>query len=240
MVTQPSASGCRISGGIGPPGARRRTGRWRRKRGGRRTAIAAGADDKDILREGADAAAKVPRYEPGANLHRVDKAGACDWRRRDSAAGGAVQEAIAHLLSACGMRSRTVADQLQAAPEAEARAAMLVRDAGWLGGGGEPGGVADVAVNVEVADAGEPGVPNDWRGLDAQIDTEAWADVLSACGSASAGRLVEQDVARCGLDPEIYVRTAEQLDIDEGAAAEIRARVVDAKMAGGIGKAKTE
>src|SRR5262245_55356445 len=138
------------------------------------------------------------------------------------------------------MRGRAVADQLQAAPEAEARAAMLVGEAGWLGGTGEPGGVADVAVDVEVADAGEPSVPDDWRGLDAEIDTEAGADVLSARGSAGAGRLIKQDVARCGLDPEIYVRTAEQLDIDEGAAAEIGARVVDAKMAGGVGKGKTE
>ena len=57
-------------------------------------------------------------------------------------------------------------------------------------------------------------------------------------GPRSAAR--QQDVAGGGLDPEIDVRAAEQLDVDECAAAEIRARIVDAEMSGAIGEAEAE
>src|SRR4051794_31703415 len=117
---------------------------------------------------------------------------------------------------------------------------MRVGEAGRLGTSGEAGGIADVAVDVEVADTGEPGVADGRRLLDAEIDTIAWADVLAAGGAAGAGRFVQQHVARRALDAEIDVRTADQFDVDEGATAEIRARVVDAEMAGGISEAEAE
>ena len=45
---------------------------------------------------------------------------------------------------------------------------------------GEADSGVDVAVDIKIADPGEPGVANHWRLLDAQIDAEAGADVFTA------------------------------------------------------------
>ena len=111
---------------------------------------------------------------------------------------------------------------------------MRAREAKWLGADSQAGTGIDVAVDIEIAHPGEPGVPDDRGLIDAQFDAEARADVFAARGAALAWGFGQQDIAADGLHTEIHIGAAKQLHIDERTFTEICPGVVNPEMPTGV------
>src|SRR5262249_47905216 len=146
---------------------------------------------------------EIPRHRPRPNLDGVDHSRPGDRDRRAAASGWEGGEPIAHRLAAQGMGGGAVANQIHARPDGHTGAAMGAGKTERLGADSQASPRVDVAVDIKIADACEPGVSHHGRLIDTQIDAETRPDVLATGRAAFARWFRQQHIATDGLDTEI-------------------------------------